>query len=63
MRFGFGRGSEIFDIGVKRLHMTDGGDRRAVAGAHARRANDAHILPQCARQCGEQLFGAGHRAR
>ena len=50
-------------IRLEILHMTDGTDRRVVAGAHAGRAQDAHAGPEFLRQLGQQLFGASHRAR
>ena len=50
-------------IGCHDLHMADGTDRRAVAGAHARRAQHAHFCAQLFRQVGEEPFGPGKRAR
>ena len=53
------------DFRGRRLHdldMADGADRRAVAGAHARRAHHAHIGAELFRQVRQQPLGAGQRA-
>ncbi len=63
VRVGLHRRGDIVRIGLEGLHMTDGDDRRAVAGAHAWRAHDAHILAEDLRQLLDQRLGADHRAR
>ena len=44
------------------LRMADGADRRTVAGAHARRAHDAHVLAEPVRQRAQKMLGTGHGA-
>ncbi len=48
VRFHVGR--DFVGGGVKGLQVADRGDRRAVAGAHAGRAHDAHVLAEDRRQ-------------
>jgi hypothetical protein len=65
MRMRVGR-RELFHRVVRRLrhlHMADRADRRAIARAHARRANHAHARAQEFRQIVEQTVSARHRAR
>ena len=57
-RLGRRRGN-VRRIGLHDLHMADGADRRAVAGAHAWRAHHAHIRAELFRQFGKQPLGAG----
>ena len=45
-----------------RLQMADRADRCMVACTHARRANDAHIAAELARQFGQQPLGSSHGA-
>ena len=49
-------------VAPKHLRMADGADRRAVAGAHAGRAHDAHIGAELRRKIAQQMLGARHRA-
>ena len=42
--------------------MADGADRRAVAGAHAGRAHDAHVRAEPVGQLAQEMLGARHRA-
>ncbi len=63
MRLVLDGGSDVLGIRLEGLHVTDGTDRGAVAGAHAGRAQDAHAGTQFPRQLGQQLFGARHRTR
>ena len=58
-----GRGRDDFrGIGARDLDMADRADRRAVAGAHAGRAHDAHSGAEFLRQFGNQVLGANQRA-
>ena len=62
MRLGRDRGGDRAGRCVEGLHMADGGHRRAVAGAHARRAHHADRLAVFGLQIGQQLFATGHGA-
>ena len=42
--------------------VADGADRRAVAGAHAGRAHDAHVGAEPVRQVAQEMLGARHGA-
>ena len=56
---------ELGDRAFRRLHhlhVRHRADRRAVAGAHAGRAHDAHVRTERPRQILQQPLGAGHRA-
>ena len=55
-------GNDLRRVGLHHLHMADGADRRAIAGAHARRAHDAHVGAERLRQFLQQALGAGQRA-
>jgi hypothetical protein len=60
-----GGGHDAFDACAHHLGMADGADRRTVAGAHARRAHDAHVGAEPVRQDAQQMLrprhGAGER--
>ncbi len=57
-----GRRGDALSGRVHHLRMADGADRRAVAGAHAGRAHDAHARPELLRQVAQQALGAHHGA-
>ena len=63
MRFCFHRSGDLVRRRAKSLQMADGADRRAVAGAHTRRAHHTHVPAQLARQFLQEFFRAGHGAR
>ena len=42
-------GDDLRRIGLHHLHVADGANRRAVAGAHARRAHHAHFCAELLR--------------
>ncbi len=50
-----GRGNFV-GRGIEGLHMANGGCGRMIARAHARRAHDAHVRPQLARQFRRAVF-------
>ncbi len=62
MRFGADRGGDVVGGRVEGLQVADGNHRRMIAGAHAGRAQHAHVLAQFSRQRGQELLGAGHGA-
>ena len=55
-------GSDFRHIGLEHLDMADGTGRRAIARAHARRANHPHARPEFLRQFRQEMLGAGKRA-
>ena len=56
------RGADGGGRRLHHLHVADGSDRGAVAGADAGRAHHPHIGAKQPRQLGQQLVGAGHGA-
>src|SRR5206468_1125155 len=55
-----GRG-HFAGIGLHDLNVPDRANRRVIAGAHARRAHDAHTRPELVRQFGEKPLRALER--
>ena len=57
------RGRDAVRGRLHHLDMPHGADRRAVAGAHAGRAHDAHVGAKRVRQVLQEMLGARHGAR
>ena len=56
------RGGQALGGGVLDVTVTDLGDRRGVAAAHAGRPQHPHVASKPVRKLGEQGLGAGHGA-